>query len=189
MIKHLLLFAFILITCFAGMLPTGSVNRNYTLDDSWPTTWEDSSMDIYTTYSMYSQSFTSGGGITDNVLVRLQKIGSPTGTATVRIYASSGSLPTGAVVAETDTLDVSTVGASLASYTFRFSGANRVPLTATGGYCVVVRYAGGDSSNKLKVGTDTTAANQHGGRLGYYDSSWHLDNANNDMIFYSYVYR
>src|SRR5688572_28958602 len=76
-----------------------------------------------------SQSFTGNGGTLGSVRLQLNKTGSPTGTAVVKVYAHSGtfgtdSVPTGAALATSDTFDVATLTGDLELITFMFSGDN-----------------------------------------------------------------
>lgn len=189
--KYLVAFLIIILStvCYsASIMTVGGGSLTYTTDSYWDA--GTGSMDVYATYSMYSQSFTSGGGILDSVQWKLMKSGSPTGNATARIYAHSGSYgttskPTGSVLAESGTLDVSTLDGTLTWKTFTFTGANRIVLSA-GYYCVIIYYAGGNSSNKIKVGYDNGAGG-HSGVEAYFDTGW--TNEAVDLNHYVYVYR
>lgn len=93
--------------------------------------------------------------------------GSPTGNMTVRIYAVTGTVgvaavPTGSVLAESDAIDASTLGAGFALVTFNFSGANQITLSASTNYAVVLWYPNGDGSNNINNGDDTSSQSSGG---------------------------
>lgn len=90
----------------------------------------------------------------------LKKLGSPTGNATAKVYAHTGTygtsgLPTGAALATSDTLDVSTLTTLYALKTFSFSGENVISLVGDTPYVVTVEYSGGDISNRIEIGADS----------------------------------
>jgi hypothetical protein len=125
-------------------------------------------------YSLYSgstigvsQSFTNETtSVLDSLQVRLARSGSPTGDVTARIYAHTGTFgtssePTGAALATSENVDSSglnPIGTSTTGnyYTFTFTGVNRITLSAATKYCLVIAYSGGDSSNKVVVGLQST---------------------------------
>lgn len=144
---------------------------------------------VYATES--GQSFSSGGGVLDSAKFYLHKTGSPTGNATAKVYAHTGtygtsSLPTGSVLATSDTFDVSTLTASNQLITFSFSGANRITL-ASSYYFVVVSYSGGDADNIVHPGRDASSPTHDGNAADDY-GGW-TATATHDQIFYVYVVR
>ncbi len=137
----------------------------------------------------YGQSFTGDGGTLNSVKFYLYKTGSPTGNVIAAIYAHSGtfgtnSVPTGSALATSDNFDVSTLTASYQLISFTFSGANKITLTNGTYYVVVVEYGGGDSSNRLQVGYDTSSPT-HSGNESFYVSSWNYL-VDGDACFYVY---
>ncbi len=117
----------------------------------------------------------------------LSKFGAPTGNVTAVLYAHTGTFgttgtPTGAALATSDTLDVSTLTTSGVLTTLTFTAANRVTLTAGTKYTISIAYAGGDASNYLVIGTDTSSPS-HAGNSYYNDGSYHAD-ATTDVPFY-----
>jgi len=135
-------------------------------------------------------SFTAAAGdITKNEFY-LKKVGTPTGNATAILYAHSGtfgvsSIPTGAALATSDNFDVSTLTTSYALKNFTFTGAQQYTMTSGTKYVIAIKYTGGDASNYVSVGIDSTAPT-HNGNFCYYDGSWGY-NANCDICFYVYV--
>ena len=138
-------------------------------------------------YPGYAQAFDSGaGGTLDLCKFYLSKTGTPTGNATAKIYAHTGtfgtdSKPTGTALATSDVLDVSTLTGSLVEKTFNFSGANRIALTASTKYCVTIEYSGGDASNYVNVGFDENSPT-HGGNMALLISGTWTENFR-DAIF------
>jgi hypothetical protein len=140
-----------------------------------------------------AQSFTaSHGGALTSCKFYLRKSGSPTGNITAKLYAHSGSygtssLPSGAALAASATVDISTLTTSLALVTFTFSGVNQYTLVNGTRYCISVEYSGGDASNFLTGGIDSTSST-HGGNQASQNtgtSAWSA-NATFDLAFYVY---
>jgi hypothetical protein len=93
-------------------------------------------------YFAYGQSFSGNGGTLDTVKFYIRKAGSPTGTATAKIYAITGTSgstgkPTGAALATSGTLDVTTLSTSYALESFQFTGGDQITLSNGTDYCVV----------------------------------------------------
>jgi hypothetical protein len=140
--------------------------------------------------SQYGQSFTGDGRTTYSVVLYLKKIGSPTGSATVSIYAHTGtygtsSKPTGDVLAISDNFDVSELTTSYKLETFTFSGANKITLTNGSYYVCVLSYSGGDSGNCLNFAKDTNSPTHAGNGCYLIGSSW-FATSTEDLIFYVY---
>lgn len=117
----------------------------------------------------------------------LKKAGSPTGNATFVIYATTGSpgttgKPTGSTLA-TATLDVATLTTSYAMTRVNFDYL----MPAAANLCIGVTYAGGDVSNRLDVGRDSSTPTHAGNDwlTGTPGSGWSYDTAN-DIIFTLY---
>lgn len=113
------------------------------------------------------QSFVGTGEIISNAQFLLSKTGSPTGNATAKIYAHSGtygtsSIPTGSALATSDNFDISTLNTTPTLETLSFSGANQITLTNGTNYVLTIEWNGGDASNLLSVGRDTSSPT-HGG--------------------------
>ena len=113
-------------------------------------------------YTDAGNSFTGDGNKADSCQFFLRKTGSPTGNATARIFAITGTpgtnaAPTGSVLATSDTFDVSTLTTSFVLITFTFSGAARITLTNATGYFVVVTYTGGGGANLIEPGSGNSS--------------------------------
>jgi len=97
----------------------------------------------------------------------LRKVGSPTGNATVKLYAHSGtfgtsSVPTGATLVAATVLDVSTLTGSLADVDFYFEAAEFYDMLGSTNYTIAIEYTGGDGSNYVVVGYDSSAPSSAG---------------------------
>jgi hypothetical protein len=107
------------------------------------------------------QSITGNGDSVASASFYLKKAGSPTGNATVKIYAHSGafgtsSIGTGTALATSDPVNVSTLTTTFATVSFIFSGINQISLSNGVNYVVTVEYtATGDFVNYIIAGTDT----------------------------------
>jgi hypothetical protein len=126
------------------------------------------------------ESFAGDGRYIQSAIFPLSKTGSPTGNATAKIYAHTGSygstgVPTGSALATSDTFDVSTIpaGGTPTNETFTFSGSNRIRLDSGTNYFIVVDYSGGNSSNKVSPwqGTGLASGNSASLTSGVWTSS------------------
>ncbi len=109
------------------------------------------------------------------VRVLMRKTGTPTGTVVCNIYAHSGtfgtsSIPTGSPLAVSETIDLSDMDDHILEYDFEFKDSF-VP-TSTTKYVVTIEYSGGDVSNHLEVGVDTTSPTHGGNQSTLVGSSW-----------------
>lgn len=82
----------------------------------------------------------------DNLVIDIKTNGSPSGSFQFEIYAHSGtygtsSVPTGSPLATSDTVLVSSLTATYATYTTYFTGANAISMTAGTRYVLVCNYA------------------------------------------------
>lgn len=134
------------------------------------------------------QSITGDGGNLTDIYYNLRLSGSPTGNATAKVYAHSGtfgtsSVPTGAALATSNTFDVSTLTGNYHNYKFTFAS----PATLTNGtkYVITFEYSGGSTVNTVQVGRDTTSPS-HGGNAAHSSNgtSWSASSGR-DLIFYA----
>ena len=140
----------------------------------------------------FGQSFTGDGTTLDKAVFYLRKFGSPTGTATAKIYAHTGTFgtngtPTGSSLATSETIDVSSLTTSFVLTDFLFTGANRIVLDDGTKYVVVIsRPDPGYPTNYMAIGIDASSPT-HGGNTSSSedDSSWASYSAY-DSIFYIY---
>jgi len=115
------------------------------------------------------QSFTGTGQTLRAVEFMLANLLGCTGNAVAKIYAHSGafgtsSVPTGAALAVSDNLDVSTLPTALdytSSTVLTFSGANQIVLTNGTKYVVSLEYESG-STLSIRLGIDTTSPGHAG---------------------------
>ena len=140
------------------------------------------------------QSILGNGKILSSVDFFIRKSNSPTGNITARIYAHTGvfgtsSKPTGAILAESNPVDISTLSElSLSLVSFTFSGTNNIELTNGVQYIVSIYYNGSSDVHKLIVGADGTG--EHQGNICHYannTATWGAT-ATYDLIFYVYAF-
>lgn len=118
----------------------------------------------------------------------LAKLNAPTGTMKAIVYAHTGTfgaggVPTGAALAESDTIDVSTLTSGFQLVEFQFS--TTIVLTANTPYCVVVQYTGGDPGNHVRIGVDASSPSHNGNSLLKPGGVWTADTGA-DVCFYAY---
>jgi hypothetical protein len=118
------------------------------------------------------QSFTGAGTYLVYALFKINKVGSPTGSAYAKLYAHSGtygstSVPTGSPLAVSNAVDVSTINISFDTL-FTFPAPY---LLANGTYYVItLEYNGGDVNNYLSVYFNNSSV--HGGNYSELAGSW-----------------
>lgn len=137
-------------------------------------------------FTKLGQSFTAYNAYLDSCKFYLSKTGSPTGNITANLYAHSGafgssSVPTGAALATSTAVSAATVSDGFALVTFTFDGTY---LFTSVNYVITIEYSGGDASNRINVGTDTTSPT-HSGNYSQYSGSWSAISGN-DLTFYVY---
>lgn len=138
-----------------------------------------------------SQSFAGNNGVLSSCRFMLKKTGSPTGTAVCKIYAHSGtfgtsSVPTGAALATSGTLDVSALFTTYALAEFKFTGASNITLNSGTNYVLTVEYSGGSVGNTVDVGRDASAPGAAGNFATYNGVSWTAVSGS-DACFYVYT--
>lgn len=172
----------------------GSQTGSPVVLDSYSETNEDSSGNMASdSNTAMGQAFTASAGKLTSVKFYLKKTGSPTGNATAKLYAATGTVgtnatATGAALATSSTsLDVSTLTTSYALKEFTFTGADQYAMVSGNGYVVAVEFSGGGAGNSLNMGYDGSSPT-HAGNLAFKNSSavWTSD-GNSDTAFYIYV--
>jgi len=136
------------------------------------------------------QSFTSNaapGNVLLNAQFYMQKTNLPTGNAVAKVYAVAGTdgtdaIPTGAALATSGNLDVSTLTGSLVLKTFTFTGANQIELRRGIVYFVTVEYSGGNGTDNIQVGYDNSTPTHAGNYADLTGSTWTA--AAKDVCFY-----
>jgi hypothetical protein len=128
-------------------------------------------IDSNTTYDAYEVQYVGanedvGQAITlsanteiTSIELYLSKSGSPTGTSVVNLYASTGTIgstavPTGSSLANTNTLDVSTLTTDMQFIEFTFSPHYNA---SAGDICIVHTYTGGGPNDKVLLGFGYTS--------------------------------
>jgi len=143
-------------------------------------------------YQYFGQSFTNTSANTLwSCKFYLKKSGLPANNMYAQIYAHTGtygstSKPTGSALATSDAVSASTLTTSSTLITFTFSGANKIALSATTYYVVVLKYVSAEEEKYVIPGIDTSAVS-HSGNTSYSadGSSWSA-NEGWDMSFYVY---
>jgi hypothetical protein len=145
----------------------------------------------------WGQSFTNNNGaILDSAKFYLKKKGSPTGSAVAEIYAHTGTygqtsypgwgVATGTALATSDNFDVTSLTTTPTLATFNFSGVNKITLSASTYYVIVLKYTGGDyGNNHILIGADNTSQTASGiSCRSTYGVSWNA--GVRDFVFYVY---
>ncbi len=136
--------------------------------DSYAPT-EDGDVDVYSgSIIRVAQQFTGTAGTLSRAIFSARYQGSPTGNVTAVLYANSGGAPTGAALATSEVVDITSLTTSFADIPFEFK--DEYTLAAATEYHISIEYAGGDSSNRLEV--EYLAAGDGGEACNTYDSSW-----------------
>lgn len=152
------------------------------------------------TISLYSPSFTkigqtvvpSADATLDSLKFYIKKVGSPTGSLTASIYATTavtgGYAPTGSALASVTTVDLTTlpITTSLSLVQFSFSGITRISLSSGSRYGVALEYSGSDSSNYISAGSDDTILSDPGNMALYTPSVGWGAESGDDTIYYLY---
>lgn len=114
-------------------------------------------------------------------------LGSPTGNAITRLYGVTGTVgtdgkPTGAALASSNTVDVTTLTTSLQLIEFTFAS----PYAASAGdICLALEYTAGDASNYISMGFDGSSPTHAGNWFTGTPGSW-TGQSTIDQIFYLY---
>jgi hypothetical protein len=143
-----------------------------------------------------SQSFTTAAttsntnarGCFSRVRLWLKKTGSPTGNATVKIYAHSGTLgtssvPTGAALATSNAFDVSTLTTSYQWIDFYFPESDWYNFAAATNYVLSLEYSGGDASNYVQAGYDASAPGHAGNKATATSGPTWTAQSGHDLVF------
>lgn len=162
---------------------------NATTQDSYGTANRDGDQQLGNgTIIGVGQSFTTNGsgGTLSSARWFLSKTGSPTGNAVAKVYAHSGvkgtsSIPTGTALATSNNVDVSTLTGTPTTTVFEFE--DEVVLSASTDYVVTIEYSGGDGSNHVLVGQDSSAPS-HGGNISTLTGSTWTPASGIDAVFF-----
>jgi hypothetical protein len=169
----------------SGGTPTTGGGSPETID-SYASSNQDTMNSIYSSdLNGVGQTITGTGSTLTSISFWLSRTGSPTGNATISVWAHTGTwgstgLPTGSALA-TATLDVATVSTTAGMVSITFGS----PYTLANGthYVVTLVYQGGSSGNYIAMGSDASSPT-HGGNMVYTanGTSW-TAYANEDNIF------
>lgn len=164
-----------------------------TLVDSYSTTNRDESHALSSTQNdALGQCFTpNASGTLESVKFMIYKTGSPTGNAVAKLYAITGTygtngVPTGTALATSDNFDVSTTTADWITYEITFSGGNKYSMTSGTQYAISIEWNGGDESNYIEVGIDSTSP-IHGGNHYALDGGSYWEYSTQDIVFEVYA--
>lgn len=123
-----------------------------------------------------AQSFANGvvAQYLTRVRVQLKKVGTPTSNLVAKLYTHSGtfgssSVPTGAVLATSDNLDVSTLTTSYLEKEIGFS--TQYEMSASTNYVIAFEYTAGDASNYVQV-RGLAATGTHAGNRAQLSGVW-----------------
>lgn len=108
----------------------------------------------------------------DSVQFYLQKNGAPTGNIIARAYGMTSALGVDSgrgVLASSDPIAATSVGGTMALFTFNFSAPNNIILMQ-GTYTILAEFVGGDINNFISVGLDGTTPT-HPGRTRLVNSA------------------
>lgn len=131
-----------------------------------------------------AQTFdTDVSGYVEFVDIKLLKAASPTGQIWCEIYATSAGAPTGATLATSDKLDVSSVSTS--AQVIRFVFRNPASLTAGTTYALSIEGSWTASDTNFINVRSNSAGGYAAGQDYYYDGSWHANAT--DLWFKVYV--
>ena len=113
----------------------------------------------------------------DSIAFRLLRVGNPTGTCHAEVYAHAGtygtsSVGTGSPLAASDTIALSSISTSLTTYTFTFTGTNKIALAAGTNYVFVVAGTANNASNYIRTRIDTATLDHSGNYTFKYSSTW-----------------
>jgi hypothetical protein len=137
--------------------------------------------------SARAQSFEGDGGVLVSAKAYLRKAGSPTGNAVAQIYAHSGTygsgIPTGSVLATSESVDVSTISTSRELVQFTFSGAEQIDLVDGTHYFFVIFYDADDNSRYIVWEADSSGTHE-GNSAAYNQTNWVT--LTYDLCFYIY---
>jgi len=144
--------------------------------DSYAETNQDATTSLNGTLWYVGQSFNGAAETISRARFMLSKSASPTGNAVASIYAHSGSfgttsVATGLALATSEPVDVSTLTGTLVMTDFQFH--DEFTMSSATDYVVTLEYTGGDVTNTVNIGTDTSTPGHSGNFItGGDDKLW-----------------
>jgi len=174
----------------APYTPGSEVAAN--IADSYAETNQNASYGFNSSTMRPGQSFNGNGRPLSRAKLYLLKGGTPTGNIVAKLYAHTGSYgaggkPTGAALAVSDPVAVSSLGGSYGLISFNFS----TPYTLVNGtkYCITLESAGDlsvNGANYIFVGYDNSSPT-HGGNLVDWNGAVWTGYSGLDSCFYIYT--
>ncbi len=153
--------------------------------------WSQSANCNASAYIGEAQCFTGNGDKLSSVKFYCYKIGSPTGNVYAKLYAMTGTYgstgtATGSVLATSSPVDIGSSNFPTTKNLVEFTFDGTYPLGNGVHYVVEIEYNGGDGSNTLAVGKDTTSPTHGGNNVQLYNTGIWYARAVNDLCFYIY---
>ena len=151
---------------------------------------QDQDVDLNGTNHGVGQSITGIAGRLASCQFMLNKTASPTGNAVCRLYAISGAhgstaIPTGAALASSQVLDVSTLDGTLTLTKFQFHDEFLMVLSTD--YFLSIEYTDGDGTDFISVGSDGSSPTDDGNQaLANTGFTWVADDTEH-IVHDSYV--
>jgi len=134
-----------------------------------------------TAFAKIAQDWTSGvTGKFTGATIAIRKVGAPTGTCTLKIYAANAVPEGGALLATSDTFDVSTLTTSAVQRAFYFTSAPFAITAATQYYVVLEGTFAVSATDYVQVCGSAASAYAGGTLWTHNNTSWSAV-ANNDM--------
>jgi hypothetical protein len=141
---------------------------------------------------VFAQRFTAIKGTLSRSIFRIHKAGSPEGTLTAKLYATSGSNPSTLLTSSTG-ITVESISSTPSSgdanmVEFFFDGTTKLTPGVKYFIGVEVDLTSANSSNYVEFGASTTSFPRHPEQMAIYDgctTTWSLTTA--DAIFYVYT--
>ncbi len=161
------------------------VDQSPTIIDSYNLSNNDSIFSPSTTNTALGQSFTGNGGTLGGVIIGAQNQTATAGNVNAIIYATTGtfgtsSVPTGAALATSDTVNLTTWPSRLGIVRFNFSGGNQITLTNATHYFLSIEFT---ATLNIGVAVDSTAPTAPGNFASRPSGVWTANNTE-DMGFY-----
>lgn len=123
---------------------------------------------------MYGQTFeVENSSFLDSLEIDMKESGTTSGSFQFEIYDISGTygstaIPTGSVLATSDSFDSNTLTGSYVTYTINFSGANKIYMTSGSRYALVCNYNATSFPNAVYLKAKTPS--YYGGNWAYKSS-------------------
>jgi len=182
-----------------GPLADGSIEfaikkpyQAITVVDSYSEAYQDSGIQFGTSPFYYGQSFYNANAIDlYSCKFYIKRVGNPTGDLTAYLYAHTGTygsngVPTGSPLATSNTILASSLTTLYQLKEFTFSGANKVTLSATTNYVIVLKHVNSSGGNVVVVGCDSSTLTHGGNQCQSDDGSTWFPESGIDVIFYVY---